>query len=65
MCGCKGHGHEVVSLMTKGRSTSGAVGTNMPEVSIPEALLVHVQGEDSSVGVALPLAMFECVLAFV
>ena len=65
MCGCKVHGREVVSLTTKGQSTSRAVGTNMPEVSTPEALLAHVQGEDSSVGMALPLAMFKGILVFV
>ena len=65
MCGCKGHGCEVGSLTTEGRSTSRAVDVNMPEVSAPEALLMHVQGEDYSVGATLPLAMLEGVLTFI
>ena len=65
MCGCKGHGHEVGSLTTEGRRMSGAVGTNVPKESAPEALLTHVQREDCSVGTTLSLAMFEGVLAFI
>ena len=65
MCGCKGHGHEAGSLTTEGRSVSGAVEANMPEVSAPEALLACMQGEDGGVGATLPLATFEGVLAFV
>ena len=65
MCGCKGHGREAGSLTTEGRRASGAVEADVPEVSAPEALLVCVQGEDSGVGVTLPLATFEGVLAFV
>ena len=65
MCGCKGHGHEVGSLTTEGRSASEAVEADMPEVSTPEALLACMQGEDSGVGATLPLATFEGVLAFV
>ena len=65
MCGCKGHGREVGSLTTEAWSASGAVEANMPEVSASEALFVCVQGEDGSVGMTLPLAMFEGILAFV
>ena len=65
MCRCKGHGCEVGSLTTKGWSASEAVDANMPKVSIPEALLVHVQGEDCGMGMTLPLAMFEGILVFV
>ena len=53
MCGCKGHGCEVGSLTTEGRSASGAVDANMPEVSTPEALLAHVQREDGGMGATL------------
>ena len=65
MCGCKGHGREAGSLTTEGWSASGAVEANMPEVSTPEALLACMQGEDGGVGVTLPLATLEGVLAFV
>ena len=65
MCGCKGHGREAGSLTTKGRRASGAVEANVPVVSAPEALLVCMQGEYSGVGMTLPLAAFEGVLAFV
>ena len=65
MCGCKGHGHEAGSLTTKGRSASGAVEADVPEVSAPEALLACMQGEYGGVGTALPLATFEGVLTFV
>ena len=53
MCGCKGHGHEVGSLTTKGRRALGAEEANMPKVSTSEALLACMQGEDGGVGVAL------------
>ena len=65
MCGCKGHGREASSLTTKGRSASGAEHVNVPVVSTPEALLTHMQGEHSGVGVALPLVTLEGILAFV
>ena len=51
--------------MTEGRSASGAVEANMPEVSTPEALLACMQGEDGSMGATLPLATFEGILTFV
>ena len=53
------------SLTTKGRRALGAEEANMPKVSTSEALLACMQGEDGGVGVALPLAMFEGVLAFI
>ena len=65
MCGCKGHGREAGSLTTEGGRASGAVEANMSKVSAPEALLACMQGEDSGMGVTLPLATFEDVLTFV
>ena len=65
MCGCKGHGREAGSLTTEGRSASGAVEADVPEVSASEALLACMQGEYGSVGATLPLAALEGVLAFV
>ena len=62
MCGCKGHGCEAGSLTTEGRSASGAVEADVPEVSAPEALFACMQGEDGGVGTTLPLVTFEGVV---
>ena len=65
MCGCKGHGREAGSLTSEGRSASGAEEANVPKMSAPEALLACMQGEYSSMGLMLPLAMLEGILALV
>ena len=65
MCGCKGHEREAGSLTTEGRRASGAVEADVPVVSAPEALLACMQGEYSGMGLTLPLAAFEGVLAFI
>ena len=51
--------------MTEVRSASGAEEADVPKMSAPEALLACVQGEHGSVGLVLPLATLEGVLAFV